>query len=81
MQRLGTIRSTSYQIHWPSSRVPISETMRAMETLADREADQIYRREQLLPAEMRAAQAALKNYPIVANQVLYNLERRDIEAD
>ena len=37
-----------YQIHWPSRSVPIAETMRAMETLADRGVIKLYRRQQLL---------------------------------
>jgi diketogulonate reductase-like aldo/keto reductase len=31
--------------------------------------------------ELRAAQAAMRHYPIVSNQVLYSLSRRDIERD
>jgi diketogulonate reductase-like aldo/keto reductase len=81
LQRLGTGQIDLYQIHWPSSRVPIGETMRAMETLVDRKLIRFIGVSNFSLAEMRAAQAALKNYPIVANQVLYNLERRHIEAD
>src|SRR5271154_1612610 len=36
LRRLDTEYIDLYQIHWPSSQVPIEETMRAMETLADR---------------------------------------------
>ena len=36
LERLGIAQIDLYQIHWPNQRVPIAETMRAMETLADR---------------------------------------------
>lgn len=81
LRRLGTDHIDLYQLHWPSSRVPIAETMRAMETLVDRKLVRFIGVSNFSLTEMRAAQAASKNYPIVANQVLYNLERRHIEAD
>lgn len=81
LQRLGTGHIDLYQLHWPSARVAIGETMRAMETLVDRKLIRFIGVSNFSLAEMRAAQAALKNYPLVANQVLYNLERRHIEAD
>ncbi len=68
-----------YQIHWPNSAVPIQETMRAMETLVDRRMVRYVGVSNFSLAELRAAQAALNNYPIVSNQVLYNLNRREIE--
>ena len=70
-----------YQIHWPSRSVPISETMRAMETLADRGMVRYIGVSNFSVADMREAQAAMSKYPIVCNQVLYNLKRRRIERD
>ena len=70
-----------YQIHWPSHSVPISETMRAMETLVDRGMVRYIGVSNFSVAEMREAQAAMSKYPIVCNQVLYNLKRRGIERD
>lgn len=81
LRRLDTGHIDLYQLHWPSSRVPIGETMRAMETLVDRKLIRFIGVSNFSLTELRAAQAASKNYPIVANQVLYNLERRHIEAD
>ena len=81
LRRLGTDHIDLFQIHWPSSRVTISETMSAMETLVDRKLVRFIGVSNFSLPEMRAAQAALKHYPLVANQVLYNLERRHIEAD
>ena len=70
-----------YQIHWPSRSVPIAETMRAMETLVDRGMVRYVGVSNFSVAEMREAQAAMSKYPIVCNQVLYNLKRRRIERD
>jgi diketogulonate reductase-like aldo/keto reductase len=81
LRRLRIDRIDLYQLHWPSARVPIGETMRAMETLADRKLIRFIGVSNFSLAEMRAAQAALQNHALVANQVLYNLERRTIEAD
>jgi len=81
LRRLGTDRVDLYQIHWPDPNVPIKETMRAMETLVDRGVVKFIGVSNFSLDELRAAEAAMSKYPIVANQVLYNLNRREIEAD
>lgn len=81
LKRLKTDRIDLYQIHWPNSAVPIRETMRAMETLVDRKLIRFIGVSNFSVAELRAAHTAMKNYPIVANQVLYSLHRRQIEVD
>src|SRR5271166_3089658 len=81
LRRLKTNVIDLYQIHWPNSRVPIHETMRAMETLVDRGLVRYLGLSNFSLAETRAAQAAMSKYPIVSNQVLYNLNRREIEWD
>jgi diketogulonate reductase-like aldo/keto reductase len=70
-----------YQIHWPNPAVPIQETMRAMETLTDRGLVRHIGVSNFSFTELHAAQAAMSKYPIVSNQVLYNLNRRGIEGD
>ena len=70
-----------YQIHWPNSSVPIKETMRAMETLVDRGLIKYIGVSNFSVGQLRAAQAAMSKYPVVSNQVLYNLNRREIEYD
>jgi diketogulonate reductase-like aldo/keto reductase len=81
LDRLQVAPIDLYQIHWPNQRVPITETMRAMETLADRKLIRFIGVSNFSCSELRAAQEALRNHPIVANQVLYNLMRREIEAE
>jgi diketogulonate reductase-like aldo/keto reductase len=70
-----------YQIHWPAGHVPITETMRAMEHLADRGMIKYIGVSNFSAAETREAQAAMKHHPIVSNQVIYSLNRRGIEEE
>jgi diketogulonate reductase-like aldo/keto reductase len=81
LRLLGTEVIDLYQIHWPNARVPIKETMQAMETLVDRGQVRYIGVSNFSLRELRAAQEAMTKYPIVANQVLYNLNRREIERD
>ena len=48
IQRLGVKFVDLYQLHWPNPRIPIQQTMRAMEELVATGRDEIRRREQLL---------------------------------
>ena len=70
-----------YQIHWPNPRVPIAETMRAMDRLVSDGAVAHVGVSNFSVDEMREAQAAMPNVPIVSNQILYNLRRRSAERD
>jgi diketogulonate reductase-like aldo/keto reductase len=81
LRQLQTDSIDLYQVHWPNSRVPITETMRAMEALVDRGLVKYIGVSNFSVSELREAQAAMSKYPIVSNQVLYNLNSREIEQD
>jgi diketogulonate reductase-like aldo/keto reductase len=81
LRQLATGYIDLYQIHWPNGAVPIKETMRAMEALVERGLVKYIGVSNFSTAELRAAQGAMSKYPIVSNQVLYNLNRREIELD
>lgn len=79
LKRLDCGYMDLYQIHWPNSAVAIAETIRAMEELVDRGMVKHIGVSNFSAAELREAQRAARKNPIVANQVLYSLSRREIE--
>ncbi len=81
LQRLGIDCIDLYQVHWPNPSVPIRETMRAMEKLVDSAMVKYIGVSNFDVAELEEAMAAMSKYPIVSNQVLYNLNSREIEKD
>ena len=81
LRRLGVDCIDLYQVHWPNSRVPISETMRAMERLVDTGQVRYIGVSNFSVEEMEEARAAMTKHPIVSNQVIYSLRRRGIERD
>ena len=81
LKRLDIACIDLYQIHWPNSLVPIEETIGAMETLVDRGMVRHIGVSNFSTVELREAQAAARKYPVVSNQVLYNLNRREIEGE
>jgi diketogulonate reductase-like aldo/keto reductase len=81
LRQLGTDYIDLYLIHWPNSSVPIKETMRAMETLADSGLVRYIGVSNFSVKALEEARAAMTKYPLVSNQVLYNLKRRGIEKD
>ncbi len=81
LRLLGVDRIDLYQIHWPNPRVPIAETMRAMARMVSDGAVAHVGVSNFSVDEMREAQAAMPNVPIVSNQILYNLRRRSAERD
>ena len=80
LRKLNVDTIDLYQVHWPNSRVPIAETMRAMEELVDRGLVRYIGVSNFSVAQLREAQTAMTRHPIVSNQVLYSLKARRIEA-
>ena len=81
LRRLGIDCIDLYQVHWPNPSVPIRETMRAMEKLVDSGLVKYIGVSNFDVDELEEAMAAMSKYPIVSNQVLYNLNSREIEKD
>ena len=79
LARLGVDCIDLYQVHWQDPNVPISETMRAMETLVDERKVRTIGVSNYTADQMKEAQDSLRSNPLVSNQVLYNLADREIE--
>ncbi len=79
LQRIGTRYIDLYQIHWPDSRVPIEETMSAMEELVKQGAIRYIGVSNFSVTETEDAKAALKANELVSNQVEYSLSNRQVE--
>jgi diketogulonate reductase-like aldo/keto reductase len=70
-----------YLIHWPNPRVPIKETMRAMEKLVDDGKVRYIGVSNFSLSHLKEAEEALSRHELISNQVEYNLVTRDIESD
>ena len=80
VERLGVDYVDVYLLHWWGSH-PIAETMRAMEALVRRGLTCFIGVSNFDVAQMREAQAALRDNRLACNQVLYHLRDRGIETD
>ncbi len=81
LRRLQTERIDLYQVHWPNPRVPIAETMAAMQRLVDEGVVRFIGLSNFSVRAMQAAQQALAHSKIQSNQVEYNLFDRTMEGD
>ena len=81
LKHLGIDVIDLYQIHWPDHGVPIGETMQALEELVDAGKVRYIGVSNFSRRELEEAQSKLRKYRIVANQVEYSLQYRDIEPD
>jgi len=81
LSRLNTTFIDLYMIHWPNRRIPIQETMRAMEDLVKQGKIRYIGVSNFSVEELKDAQEALSSYKIVSNQVEYNMQTRDAEKE
>jgi len=80
LKRLGVKKMDLYQLHWPNARIPISETMRAMEKIVKDGLVRFIGVSNFSVEQMREAQKSLSREKIVSNQVEYSLIDRSPEA-
>jgi diketogulonate reductase-like aldo/keto reductase len=62
-------------VHWPSSVVPVSETMRALESCVDKGLTRFIGVSNFSVDLLQEAQSYLKHHRLVADQVYYNVSR------
>ena len=81
LQRMRIDMVDLLQLHDPNPSVPIAETMGALSRLIDAGKVRFAGVSNFSVAQLQEAQKALGKYPIVSNQVRYNLIDRTIEQD
>jgi len=79
LKRLRTRYLDLYQVHWPNARIPLSETMKAMEHLVDDGKVRYIGVSNFSVRQLTEAQEGLSKTRIVSNQVEYSLTERSIE--
>jgi diketogulonate reductase-like aldo/keto reductase len=81
LQRLRVKFVDLYQLHWPSLRIPIQETMRAMEELVATGKTRFIGVSNFSMEQTMQAQESLPRSELVSNQVKYSITSRSIEAE
>ena len=81
LRALGTDYLDLYQLHEPNPRIPVEETLDAMEALVDAGKVRFIGVSNFSVPELRRARQAMRKHPIVANQVRYHLADRTIEPE
>ena len=81
IRRLGVEHIDLYLLHWPSYKVPIEETMKAMEELVSRGKIRYIGVSNFSVAQTSKAREALPRSEIVCNEVRYSLTHRAVEAE
>jgi diketogulonate reductase-like aldo/keto reductase len=77
--RLRTDYIDLYQVHWPNPRIPISETMKAMEQLVSEGKVRNIGVSNFSRHQTQEAQTVLSRASLASNQVEYSLLERSIE--
>ena len=80
-KRLGVKQIDLFQLHWPSSTIPIQETMKAMEELVSRGLIRYIGVSNFSVQQTRKAREALPRSELASNQVRYSLTHRAIESE
>jgi diketogulonate reductase-like aldo/keto reductase len=80
LKRLRTDYIDLYQLHRPNDDIPVEETLGAMEDLVDAGKVRFIGVSNFSIAQLQHAQRAMHKYPIVSNQVRFNLIDRTIAA-
>jgi aryl-alcohol dehydrogenase-like predicted oxidoreductase len=78
LRRLKTDYIDLYQVHWPDTTTPVSETMEAFSLL--KEQGKI-KAGGVCNYSIEWVGEALKSFPVVTNQVAYSMVNRDIEKE
>jgi len=81
VKRLGIDVIDLYLVHWPNPKIPLSETMKAMEALVENGIVRYIGVSNFDVAQLEEARSVLSRHEIVANQVKYNLIEREIEKE
>ncbi len=81
LRRLGIDQIDLYQVHWPNPRVPIAETMAAMEQLVREGKVRYIGVSNFSPRQTQDARESLSRSEVVSNQVEYSLSNRAAEAE
>ena len=80
LRRLGVSSVDLYQVHWPNPKIPIEETMSAMQELVSAGKVRHVGVSNFSVEETRNAQEALGRTELASNQVEYSLTNRSIES-
>jgi diketogulonate reductase-like aldo/keto reductase len=81
LKRLGTPYIDLYQVHWPNPKVPIRETMEAMEELVRDGRIRYIGVSNFSIGQTNEARNALSKNELASNQVEYSLRSHEVEAD
>jgi len=81
LRRLSVEHIDLYLLHWPSHKVPIEETMKAMEELVSRGKIRYIGVSNFSVAQTSKAREALPRSEVVCNEVRYSLTHRAVESE